>query len=140
MRRWLPLALIFAPCLAFAEGADSIQVAPGLGDLAKMLVSLGLILFLIYISATLLRQVRFGSSALGNDDSLRVVKTLSVSPKEKILIIQAGKEQVLVGSSSAGLQKLHELKEPIPVMDASVQKRSFNTVLRSLSGRFHNAS
>ena len=140
MNRWCYLIVLVLPNLALADGADTMQTAPGLGDLAKMLFSLGLTLVLIYLSAILLRHVRFGSNAIGTDDSLRIVKTLSISPKEKMLIVQVGNQQVLLGSSSAGLQTLYELKEPIPSVDAATQKRSFNSILCTLGRRSSNAS
>lgn len=47
---------------------------------------------------------------------LRVVAALPLGAKERVVLIQAGSEQILMGVSAAGIQHLHTLTEPIDAL------------------------
>lgn len=79
----------------------------------QIIISLVLVILIIFFSAWLLRRYgRFPGVADGN---LKVLGALSVGQRERILLLQVGKEQILVGVTSSRITRLHELEEPIEV-------------------------
>lgn len=76
-----------------------------------MLGALTGVLLLIFAVAWLLRRLQQSQS--NGRAYLKIVSILPLSTKERVILVQAGDEQVLMGVSSAGIQHLHTLKEPI---------------------------
>lgn len=90
------------------------QSVPKAGDyFAEILLSLVLVLGIIFLSAWLLR--RFGKFPGVANGNLRVLGALSVGQRERILLLQVGNEQVLVGVTSSRITTLHQLETPIDV-------------------------
>jgi flagellar protein FliO/FliZ len=44
---------------------------------------------------------------------------LSLGTREKIILLEVGEEQIVIGTSAQGIQHLHTLIKPIKVEDAS---------------------
>lgn len=59
-----------------------------------------------------LRRVRLGGGRAPHG-AMRVVGSLALSPRERLLLVQVGAQQLLIGSSAQGLNCLHVLPEPI---------------------------
>ena len=76
-----------------------------------MLIALAAVLALIFIVAWLMRRVQYGNST--NRQHLRVLSVLPMSGKERVVLIEVGSEQLLMGVSTAGIQHLHTLQQPI---------------------------
>ncbi|MDX1352639.1 MAG: flagellar biosynthetic protein FliO [Thiomicrorhabdus sp.] len=115
---WLTSFLTLQSMWAFAE-----TKAAGIGEnvtqpseyFGQIVLSLVLVLLIIFISAWLLRRYgRFPGVADGN---LKVLGALSVGQRERILLLQVGQEQVLVGVTSSRISRLHQLEEPVEVQD-----------------------
>ena len=69
------------------------------------------VLALIFAVAWLLKRVQYRQSS--ERRHLKIISVLSISARERVILVQAGAEQVLMGVSSAGIQHLHTLKEPV---------------------------
>lgn len=84
------------------------------GDyLGQILVSLLLVLLIIFVSAWILK--RYGRITGSIDGHLRVLGTLGVGQRERILLLQVGEEQLLVGVTTSQISMLHKLEVPIEV-------------------------
>ncbi len=81
-----------------------------------MLGALTGVLLLIFAAAWLLRRLQ--QSQGGGRGHLRIVSVLPLSAKERVVLVQAGEEQVLMGVSGAGIQHLHTLTQPIDLGEA----------------------
>ena len=75
---------------------------------------LGLILGL----AWLLKRLPGAGLGIRPSEQLRVVSMLSVGAKERVMVIEVGKEQLLIGVSAGGITALHTLPEPLVVAPA----------------------
>ena len=94
----------------------------------QIILSLVLVLLIIFISAWLLRRYgRFPGVAEGN---LKVLGALSVGQRERILLLQVGKDQVLVGVTSSKITRLHELDEPVDMTPIEKPKSAFSQKLQ----------
>lgn len=108
------------------------QSVPKPGDyFLEILVSLFLVLAIIFLAAWLLRRYgRFPGVADGN---LKVLGALSVGQREKILLLQVGDEQLLVGVTSSRISTLHQLTNPIEIKDPQSLKDSLNGMGHKMS-------
>lgn len=143
MMKWLTgggaCAVAFACAPAFAEeavkAADSVQkFAPPdtTASLLKVVVGLLFVLVAIFASAWAFR--RFGGKAFMSNDSMQIIGGLSLGQRDRVVLLQVGKEQIVVGVSPGRLQTLHVLKEPVEVPEnnqqASIMNRSFSDALK----------
>lgn len=99
-----PATLAHAAVQIDAPGAD-------MSALLRLTLALAVVLGAIIGLAWLLRRVaRFNRSANGQ---LRILGGLPVGSRERIVLIQAGKAQLLIGVAPGRVQILHILDEPI---------------------------
>ena len=78
--------------------------------LLSLLCVIGLILLLGWLLRGRLRPLRAGSR-----QSLRVLAQLALGTRERIVVVQVGEEQLLVGVSPGGLRTLLVLSRPLLV-------------------------
>ena len=79
-------------------------------DILQWLLSLFVVLAVILMLAWIAKKSRvFGS----NHQQLQVVATLPLGPKERIMVIKVGNEQVLVGVTGQQISLLKELPQPL---------------------------
>lgn len=99
----------------------------------QIVISLLLVLVIIFIAAWLLRRYgRFPGVADGN---LKVLGALSVGQRERILLLQVGKEQVLVGVTSSKITRLHQLEEPVEMQQQESNASDFSKKLQAALNR-----
>ncbi|EJL6521983.1 flagellar biosynthetic protein FliO [Vibrio cholerae] len=102
MRKLAALFLIPVPGLA----ATSSQL-----DLATTLGSLFFVIALILLLAWLLKRMRV--PAFGQQKGLSIIKQLPVGTRERVMIIQVGEEQYLIGVTTQSIQLLAKLDNPL---------------------------
>lgn len=73
----------------------------------------GLVAVIVVFVAALWLLKRFQPGMRASAGPMRVLSTLSLAPRERLLLVQVGEQQLLLGSSAQGLQCLHVLSEPI---------------------------
>ncbi len=111
--------------LAYAEPLASIgeSVVQPSDYFLQIVFSLILVILIIFMSAWMLRRYgRFPGVAEGN---LKVLGALSVGQRERVLLLQVGKEQILVGVTSSRITTLHQLQENVEVNTAQPLKGAF---------------
>ncbi|MCC6301881.1 MAG: flagellar biosynthetic protein FliO [Gammaproteobacteria bacterium] len=116
-RACLPL-LLALPAAALAQGADSAlahKSAVSFTGVLQMITGLGAVLALIFAGAWALR--RFGRIPGGGHGQLRVVGGINLGQRERIVIVQAGSDRLLVGVAPGCIRTLHVL-EPAPEGEA----------------------
>jgi len=142
---WLGLAssivLFFTPIVEAAEadiestgeGIANIGVAGGLnaGSLIQVFVALILVVLAIFALSVLLKKFNVFSS--GSSDLIKVVAGLSLSNRDRLLLIQLGEEQILLSASPGSIKKLHHLATPLTVDSNGSQQ---NAVANSFSRIF----
>ncbi len=100
-------------CLAAGEAPASHAqpIALGLGAVVHLLLGLGVVLALIVLSAWMYR--RLARVPRGVSGALRVLGGLSMGARERVVLIQVGEEQLLLGVAPGRIRTLHVLAEPI---------------------------
>ena len=80
-------------------------------ELLRVFGGLFAVLAVFVLALWLLKRFQPGRRAVSGP--MRVVSTLGLAPRERLLLVQVGEQQVLLGSSAQGLQCLHVLPQPI---------------------------
>ncbi|MEK6168932.1 flagellar biosynthetic protein FliO [Vibrio cholerae] len=119
MRKLAALFLIPVPGLA----ATSSQL-----DLATTLGSLLFVIALILLLAWLLKRMRV--PAFGQQKGLSIIKQLPVGTRERVMIIQVGEEQYLIGVTTQSIQLLAKLDNPL--IQEELQATAFSNQLMQL--------
>ncbi len=115
LKKTIVLMLSSFPVFVFAEAVEptlSKNLEPS-NHLGQIILSLAIILLLIFISAWLMK--RFGKVNGLASNHMKVLGNMSVGQRERIILLEVGDEQLLIGVTSSKISLLHELKEPIDV-------------------------
>jgi len=102
-------------CLAVATPAATPATAPGSlgGQLAQMVFGLLLVVGLIFFLAWVLRRMQ--STAVKGGQVIEIVGSRAIGPRDRLLLVQVGKEQILIGHTPGSIEALHVLAEPVEV-------------------------
>ncbi|AHD15690.1 flagellar assembly protein FliO [Pseudomonas sp. FGI182] len=123
MRAIAALAALLASqaCLAAATPAATPATAPGNlgGQLAQMVFGLLLVVGLIFFLAWLLRRMQ--STAVKGGQVIEIVGSRAIGPRDRLLLVQVGKEQILIGHTPGSIEALHVLAEPVEVPENARQ-------------------
>ncbi|WP_369975255.1 flagellar biosynthetic protein FliO [Xanthomonas bundabergensis] len=102
--------LLAAATQAARTGVGSAAPSPPslLGAVFALLLVLGLILGMAWVLK------RLPGSGFRPAEGLRVVASLAVGAKERVVVVDVNGEQLLLGVSPGGVRTLHRLPEPLP--------------------------
>jgi flagellar protein FliO/FliZ len=107
----LAAPVVFAAEKFAAPEASQTPVAVGAGSLTQVTLSLLLVLGVVFAAAWLTRRLR-GFGKFGNG-ALQVVTEIAVGQKERVVLVQVGKQQLLIGVAPGRVSTLHVLAEPV---------------------------
>jgi flagellar protein FliO/FliZ len=137
----IPVALVSLGAFSLANASDKAAqtVAKTVGEplstsnLLQVMFGLIIVLAIIVAGAFLLR--RFGSFTTSANGALKVLAGLSIGPRERIVLLQAGEKQLVVGIAPGRIQTLCELDEPVEVTGTNDMSRTpfankLNTMLK----------
>lgn len=106
------------------------QHAPNSPGLWGAMLALLLVLALIVGLAWLLK--RLPGSGLRQNAQLRIVASLTVGQRERVMVVEVGGQQVLLGVTPHQITPLHTLDNPLtPIPAASVTLPPFAQLLAS---------
>lgn len=92
---------------------------------AQLLVGLILVIAAILFLAFLMRRVGGMQSRLGSE--FRVLGGISLGSRERMVLVQVGERQLLVGVAPGRVQALHVLEDPIRVEGRGAQEGAART-------------
>ncbi|MDB3936274.1 flagellar biosynthetic protein FliO [Granulosicoccus sp.] len=111
---------------AFAEESGRVVVNP-LVTLGKLALALLVVLSVFWLFARVMRQVQGFQG--GVPQGLKVVSALSVGQRERVLVVQAGDTQLVIGVTSTQINTLHILDEPLTQHMPQAQQGDFKSKL-----------
>ncbi len=125
--KWMGLALLLLPVAATAVLADQepVQLSPPVNvpTLLEFGSSLLLVIAAIFLVGWFYARVqgmRGGSSKVIN-----ILASQSLGSKERIVLVEVGDKQIVVGMTSTSLQTLHIFDEPVVVADERANSSAF---------------
>lgn len=103
------------PATLFAnEAVTEVQKVPdvmGVSNILQIVAGLFVVLMMIFAAAWMLK--RYGGMGSVANSNLKIVAGITVGQREKIVVVQAGEKQILVGVSPGNIRTLHVLDQPI---------------------------
>lgn len=114
-----------------------VAIGSGVSEAKPFTVLLGLacILAIIFGAAWLIR--RMGAVTMGGQSAMKILAGLSVGPRERVLLIEAGDKQILIGVASGSVTHLQTFDDPI-IQSGDRQPLEFAERLKTLiSARTH---
>ncbi len=93
------------------SGAASPASPLSIGSLTQLALSLAAIVALILALSWLLKRLRM--TPAGGRGALCVIDQVAVGPRERIVLVQAGDSQLLVGVGANGVTDLKPLAAPV---------------------------
>ncbi|EUB72341.1 flagellar biosynthetic protein FliO [Pseudomonas sp. GM41(2012)] len=111
----LPFSVLAAEPVTTAATAAVPAVSSGVaGQLTQLVLGLLLVLGLIFFLAWLLRRVQQAGPA-GKGQVIELIGSRALGPRDRLMLVQVGNEQILLGLSPGTITALHVLKEPVQV-------------------------
>jgi len=102
-------------------------------QLAQLLLGLLLVIGLIFALAWVMRRVQ-QIGPRGNQ-AIKLVASQALGPRDRLLLVQVGSEQVLLGLTAGRITPLHVLKEPVSLEAAEPATPEFAQRLMELLGK-----
>jgi len=103
--------------------------ADGLGSLS---LTLGVIVLLLWGGIWAMRRMRPGIG-LGGGRDCTILRSLALGPRERLLVVQVGSRQLVIGVGSASVSLICELDERLPVTTSDDR---FGEAVRKAVGRW----
>ena len=103
-------------------------------QIGQLLLGLGLVIGLIFALAWVVRRLQNQVGPRGNQ-AIKLLSSQSLGPRERLLLVQVGEEQVLLGLTAGRITPLHVLKQPVIMPEAESATPEFARRLQELLGR-----
>ena len=118
MKAFVSLAILLTVSAhsAATPAANGVAMSPT-QDYLKVIVALVFIVGLIFACAWLIRRMSGGVGM--NHKHLKILSVLPLGTREKLMIIQAADEYLLLGVPPQGISTLHRFDEPIDLQSDS---------------------
>ncbi|ATS63669.1 flagellar protein [Xanthomonas citri pv. fuscans] len=110
------IGLLAAAAPVAAKATQVGAQAPSSPSLFGAVFALLLVLVLIVGLGWLLK--RMPGSGFRSTEGLRVVTSLAVGAKERVVVVEVNGQQLLLGVTAGGISTLHTLPEPLPTAPA----------------------
>ncbi len=98
-------------------------------DLLSLGASLLIVIGAVILLGWLYTRLRFNSG--GPDDLINIVGSRALGPKERLILVEVGGQNLLVGITATHVQTLHTFDEPIAVAPADKKTSGFASRLRN---------
>jgi len=133
------LTLLYTPVL-YAEGLGKAskpvethikQPVVGGESVLNVVMSLVFVVAVIFLLAWFMK--RMGGGNLRSNSLLKVVSSLSMGAREKVVLVQVGEQQLVLGVAPGRVQTLHVLDKPIVTNDVETHSSiNFSERLKSV--------
>ncbi|MFI8479406.1 flagellar biosynthetic protein FliO [Pseudomonas sp. NPDC078700] len=103
------------------------------GQLIQLLFGLLLVIGLIFFLAWLMRRVQQISPRGGQ--AIKIVSSQALGTRDRLVLVQVGGEQVLLGLTPGRITPLHVLKDPVDSSESKPAPTEFSQRLMELLGK-----
>lgn len=127
------VVLLTLPLVTWAQSEPEASEPERVGAASQLLnvaLSLLLILALIFALAWLLR--RFGQGGFGQRGDMKIVATLPLGTRERLLVVDVGGQQLLLGATPQQIRTLHVFETPVIDTSETAQPADFKQKLMAI--------
>ena len=131
--------LLYPLSLLATEAGDKSAAKPVIDPLSgtnilQLVIGLILVLVMVIVIAWLVKRV--GGVSISGSGVINVLGGMSMGARERVVLLQVGDEQILVGVSPGRIQTLHVLDKPMVVPEKNIPEIKFaNKLSDALKGR-----
>ena len=129
MRLIILLLLILFSGFALAQGAAGAESPMSSGYLVRLVLGLFAIVVLIFVLGRFVS--RFNVTQGTSNGALKIIAGLPTGARDRIVLLQVGEEQVLLGLTPGRIEKLHTLSVPVEQAEESAASGAFARKLRT---------
>lgn len=116
-----------------AASSTAITGTPSVGSGGHLLnVTLGLLLIIGLIFALSFFVKRFGTGAFAGNGQLKILSSMPLGTRERIVLVDAAGQQLLLGITPTSINTLHVFSEPVVVNSPHTASPDFSQTLMSL--------
>ena len=133
--RWLLLfgGFFCGALQAQTEALETVPLEPLSSPyLLKLTGGLIMVVLVIFVLAWVVKK--FNLNQQSQSGLIRIIAGLSIGTRDRIVLIQVGEEQILLGLTPGHIEKLHTLAVPLETSAEPLETASFATRLNRLMG------
>lgn len=108
MKKIIWILFLFMSETVFAKTAHKLTPIISSGEIVKLCLSLLSVVLLVLVFSYLFRKMN--NVSFGGSGAMSIVSSLSVGPKEKIVLLDVEGENLLIGVTSGGISLLKTVK------------------------------
>ena len=108
------------------------------GDYLLQVIGSFVVVILLLIGVLVLLR-RFNGVSSQMSGNMRVISSVGVGQRERVVLVQVGEEQILVGVGPGNVRKIHAFNEPVVEPSAS-STPSFSDVWKVAMGKTEASS
>ena len=108
------------------------------GDYLLQVIGSFVVVILLLVGVLVLLR-RFNGVSSQMSGNMRVVSSVGVGQRERVVLLQVGEEQILVGVGPGNVRKIHAFDEPVVEPSASTTP-SFSDVWKVAMGKTESSS
>ncbi|MDN5399396.1 MAG: flagellar biosynthetic protein FliO [Pseudomonas sp.] len=127
----LPLSALAAEPVAQVAAAPAVGSVSG--QLTQLVLGLLLVIGLIFVLAWLMRRVQRIGPGTGHE--IELVGSRALGPRDRLVLVQVGEEQILLGITPGRITPLHVLKTPVDAVKTEAATPEFAQRLMELLGK-----
>ena len=117
--------------LALSE-SDPAEVLDPMSSVYLIKLTLGLVIVVVSIFAIAWGFKRLNLSSHSANSQLQIIATLALGTRDRIVVLEVGDEQLLLGVSPGKIEKLHLLSKPLEISQGEAVSASFAQKLNQL--------
>lgn len=106
------------PTPELAKPVSMLETGQMSGQLLQLLLGLLLVIGLIFVLAWLVRRVQQSLPVSSSQQAISLLASQSLGPRDRLLLVQVGNEQILLGLTPGNIVPLHVLQEPVVITKA----------------------
>lgn len=136
----LLIGLLAAVFVSASEALNKPTIEPVFSgtSIVQVVLSLAFVIVLIYAAAWYIRRMQLTTAGAGQ--SMRVISALSVGSRERVVLVQVGEEQLLLGVAPGRVNLLRQFDSPIINSQDSSLRSSFSKILGDASSKSNGES
>lgn len=116
-----------------AQAATPMAGSGMAGQLVQLVLGLLLVIGLIFLLAWLVRRVQQVGPRGGQ--VIKVLASQALGPRDRLVLVQVGGEQILLGLTPGRITPLHVMAEPVHLADGEPASAEFAQRLMELLGK-----
>ena len=137
------LLLVFISSTVYSQEYTAVHISESLGkpviNYEQIIYALVFLVIMVLGAIFLIKKSKFNGT--GTTGFIDIVYNYAITSKDKLLIAKVGDEYLLLGMSSSGINKLHEINKEIiqrSMSENNIKTNDFANILVNLIGKHRN--